>query len=301
MREASVSPAISDTLLRLGQGSEKGIAYNDRFPLIRSVMKRPAFITGIAYIHLITVLLVAWSFQSEIVEKMPLFIGSALPVVMQWRWALIQLLLTAVLVIGLFLGHKWARWLLLATAIAGWAVAMPVRNASALPCYFIQLSYSIVILYLLFATPAAKTYFSRDRSRERFFDGRGLVVTLFHIVGIAFAYSYIWGLFQNLFSFTDAAIGMAETPAAAFVLGGLSRWNLTAACREVATALLAVGIFFLYLISLSFVQLHFVAPVRIADFDWMHTLLLSILVTCIGMALAVIYRCRTRPVHACDD
>jgi hypothetical protein len=263
-------------------------------------MKRPAFITGIAYIYLLCALEMLTVFgQKQYVGKIPLFIGSAFSVAQQWNWCAAQLLLTVVLVLGLLLGHRWSRWLCLAIVIISFSVGLPVRDARGVPGYLVPVAVTVAIVYLLFMAPTAKAYFSRCSSDGRAFNGRELVITSFHIVGAVLIFAAISALFTRYLALSAAMSGLAKLCLPALAIGVLLRWNLTAACRDVATVLIAVVMFFLEYFLVTFVSQQFIYPTWTTYCNWKDSLVLVILVGGIGVMVAAAYRYRKRRETFC--
>lgn len=206
-------------------------------------MRRPAIITAIAYVQLLAAVDILKAFDSPYRNRIPLFTGSALSVHAQWT--LLATLLPAAVIIGAGFapGKGWSRWLLAATIIVIAALTVPIRQAQGIYSYLLLLLLGVTLATLPFSSGSSRAYFDRTLRVKRALSLRGLFAkAMFAFCAVNTSLILRDRLMNNVDLLTAIAV-LCGLSLPALVLGAVARWDIVAACRNAATALLSAALF----------------------------------------------------------
>jgi hypothetical protein len=206
-------------------------------------MRRPSVIAGIAYVQLLAAVHILKAFDSPYLNRIPLYVGSPLSVHAQWTYMASLLPVAVAVGVGLVLGKAWVRWILVGTILTTAAFTIPVQNAQGIYSYVLALLIGATILAPLCLAPSARAYFAHPRAAKRSLSLRDLfarAMFIFCAVNTSFILADRFASKVEL-STTIAVLAILSLPA--LVLGTVARWDITAACRDAATALLSTTLF----------------------------------------------------------
>lgn len=257
-------------------------------------MQRPAFISGITYIQFLTVISMISTFDGPYAGRIPLYIGSLLSIHAQWRYYAFLLLFVAFATVGLALGRNWSRWIILVTEIAGWMISAPIRSTQGIISFLVYLVLGATFLGMLFGLPAARVYFARSRQERPSFSLRGLFVIVLHTACAWITYRVLLSRFTNGVSFTTTVLTLAAFSLPALLLGMVVRWNITTACRDGATVLIATSLFLGIMFLGSAISVHSSNPGLLSMFDWKDAPAITAATAIVGATLAGAFVYRTR-------
>lgn len=270
-------------------------------PQNAKALKKPAFITGIAYVYALTLWSMIKTFDTPLVNRAPLYLGSWASPHLQWDYYTIATLIVAFVTIGLFLGHGWPRWLALAGTVAGWAVSLPLHDTRGIGLYTVSVAAGAIVLGLLFLAPSARAYFSRKSqanvSPSMRLRARAFVATLFYVVGALAIYSAVLDGFVHIGKLwlTFAAILVISLPC--LLLGMVARGNIASAYRDSATVLIATALASLLAVFASVVFIHSTRPASLALVDFSQPIVAAG-IALIGYLLARVSKRRASNVTA---
>ncbi|KVC48061.1 hypothetical protein WI72_30510 [Burkholderia ubonensis] len=233
-------------------------------------------------------------YDTPYINKVPLITGSWLSIHAQWSYQTIQTLITALVTVGLFLGHDWARWLLLAAIPAGWAIAIPLGDTKGVPVYLMSVLTGSIVLGMLFLTPAARAYFSRRREARALFSLRGLFAGALHAFCAINTYLMLMDRFMNRADLLTTIAVLAGLSFPVLLLGMTARWNITAACRDGATTLIATTLFLALLFLGAVISMRAVSPGSLSVFDLKAAPIITAIIAMLGFVLASISTYRAR-------
>lgn len=215
----------------------------------------------------------------------PLYVGSWLSSDGQWTYYTFQPLLVGLVMVGLFLGSNWSRWLLLVNMLASSIVAIPVRDARGIPFFIMSLLVGTIIFGMLFLAPTARAYFARPRCTGPLGSWRRLVSAGTHFFCCWLADRVLMDRFTNKISVATAVIALAVFALPALILGMVARWNVVIACRDGATVLIAISLFFAIFFLGSVASLHFTGPELLPRLDSKFTPIIIAIIGLLGLAL----------------
>lgn len=249
-------------------------------------MRKPAAVTGIAYIQFLTIWNMIKTFDTPLVGRTPLYLGSWLSPHGQWAYYRIEVIVTVIATVGLMLGRNGSRWLLLIGALAGWIVAVPVRNMQGIPLYLASLLFGSILLSLLFLAPSARLYFSLPRREKAPISLRGLFAGVFYATGALIIYSLTLFCFLNRSPLWLTLIVLLGLPVPFLSLGMVVRKNLSVAYREGAIVLVATALFLLFQFLAKGFLLRIASPESLALVDLEQALGVAVIVAALGLGLA---------------
>jgi hypothetical protein len=249
-------------------------------------MQKPAAVTGIAYIQFLSIWSMFKTYDTPLVGRSPLYLGSWLPPHLQWAYHGIEVLVTIIATVGLILGRNGSRWLLLLGALVGWIAAAPVRNMQGIPLYLTSLLVGTIVLGLLFLAPSARAYFSLPRTEKAPISLRRFVAAVFYAICALNVYSF------SLFDFVrHSPLWLSLTLSLALslpclLLGMVARWNVAVACRDSATVMIATALFLTFQFLAKTLSIYTVSPESLALVNFKEALSVTSIAAVIGLALA---------------
>ncbi len=249
-------------------------------------MQKPAVVTGIAYIQFLAIWNLVKMYDTPLVGRSPLFLGSWLSPHDQWAYNSIAVLVTILVTVGLILGRNWSRWLLLMGALAGWLATIPVRDMQGIPQYLLSLLFGSIILGLLFLAPSARVYFSLPQTQKTPISVRGFIATVFYAICALNLYSLsLFAFIGNTPLWLSLALCFALS-IPCLLLGMAVRWNLAVACRDGATVLLAMALFLTFQLFAKTLSLCVVSPESLGLIDFKSALTVTVALAALGLWLA---------------
>lgn len=256
-------------------------------------MQKPASVTGIAYIQFLTIWSMVKMYDTPLVGKAPLYLGSWLSPHVQWAYCAIEVLITTLATMGLFLGHNWARWLLLVGALVGWVVAFPVRDMHGIPLYLISLLFGSILFYLLFLARSARVYFSLPRGKKASLSLRGFIGAVLYANCALSIYSFSLFAFTNRtpFGLPLALTGFLIVSLPCLLLGMAARWNFVTVFRDAATVLIATALFLTFQLLARTLLLSVMSPESLPLVDFKPAVFITVVV---GVLVVVLARASVR-------
>lgn len=249
-------------------------------------MRKPAAVTGIALIQFLTIWNMFKMFDTPLVGRTPLYLGSWLSPHLQWTYYCIEVPVTIIATVGLILGRSGSRWLLLAGALAGWIVAAPVRDMQGIPLYLASLLFGSIVFSLLFLAPSARIYFSLPRREKAPISLRGFFAGVFYATGALIIYTLSLFCFLNRSPLWLTLIVLLGLPVPFLSLGIVVRKNWPAAYREGAIVLVATALFLIFQLLAKGLLLRIASPESLALVDLEQALGVAIIVAALGLGLA---------------
>lgn len=249
-------------------------------------MQKPAAVTGIAYIQFLTIWNMIKTFDTPLVGRTPLYLGSWLSPHGQWAYYRIEVIVTIIATVGLILGRNGSRWLLLIGALAGWIVAVPVRNMQGIPLYLASLLFGSILLSLLFLAPSARLYFSLPRTAKAPLSLRGFFAGVFYAICALALYSCSLFVFMDKSPLLLTMIVLLGLPLPCLLLGMAVRRNSPIAYREGAIVLIATALFLMFQFLAKGFLLCIASPESLALVDFKQALGIAFMVAALGLGLA---------------
>jgi hypothetical protein len=262
------------------------ISYNQPSKPQTNTMRRPSIVTGIAYVQLLTAVHILKAFSSPYINRIPLYIGSPFSVHTQWTYMASLSPVAAVVGIGLVLGKNWARWLLAAMVVTTSVFTIPTQNAQGIYSYALSMLMGLTLLALLFFAPSARAYFGRPRDAKRSFSLRSL------FAGAMFAFCAVntslvlKDRFASRVELLTTAAVLAVLSFPALLLGIVTRWDITSACRDAATVLLSTALFLACRFLFVTVYVHTSIPGTFPLIAAQDSVILTAVVALLGVLLA---------------
>ncbi|WP_336817014.1 hypothetical protein [Burkholderia gladioli] len=268
-----------------------------------NMMRSPSVVVGIAYVQLLTAVHILKAFDSPHINRIPLYIGSPLPVHAQWTYMASLLPVAVVAGVGLVLGKAWVRWILAATILATAAFTIPVQNAQGIYSYVLALLIGLTILALLFLAPSARTYFAHPRAAKRSFSVRDLFARAMFAFCAVNTSLILADRFASKVEFPTTIAVLAILSLPVLVLGIIARWDITVACRDAATVLLSTALFLACRFLLVAAYVHVSNPTALPLTIRIDSVILTSAIAVLGLLLSrvSVHRAsRSQPLTAAE-